>query len=158
MSLLIAWDRSQPKGWGVQWEFHYTLPNSIYHLSTQIKTNLCRCICHHNAKHARLAQFSPWMNTETYITMKVSKVSDSGKFHFIDIWESLYPRSTVRSLLCIISCALCKAGWKLFFWCTPLHMMHSANNCGPLNISLWTGTNQRSTEKKQHHIIGPDSF
>lgn len=39
MSLLIVSDRSQPLGWGVQWEFHYTLPCFIYHLGTLIKTN-----------------------------------------------------------------------------------------------------------------------
>lgn len=35
--LLIISERSQPLGWGVQWEFHYTLPSSIYHLSILIK-------------------------------------------------------------------------------------------------------------------------
>lgn len=28
-----------------------------------------------------------------------------------------------------------KLGWKLFFWWVLLHMIHSVNDCGPLNIA-----------------------
>lgn len=161
MSLLIVSDRSQPLGWGVQWEFHYTLPSSIYHLGTLIKTNhvdaratSTPCIPNQIGSVFSMNDLLQHIYLQKCPIVSI-RVSDSGKSHFIGIWVSLHPWSTV-SLLCIcyIPYALCKAWVKVILLVSPAAYDTQCKWLWPLKYrSHWTGGNQQSTTSEGESII-----